>query len=311
MSDSASPEAEVEIEAIRRVATAALRNFVGDALVERSEIKATISSGDDGTRHIVIHVRTSDRPKFLAQYVPFAEDSLNGFALPYLRGWLAAEFGWRNNTRVHLDVCEDERPARQRALYQVISRDQDAARWGEVVSPQFGDALRDADLSLALVAGEIVAGPSLGMIQVVTRVLTGDRDWHVFDGYSGSAGAAQVALRKGATTVKSVDIRAWESVTDLLGEDERWSFVRDDALAILAQSAGESWNLIVLDPFYGDTLAVARQLRELSPTVPVVFNGGPAYLPGWQGQIASAIREACNQYDEVDLNDERIYILNP
>jgi 16S rRNA G966 N2-methylase RsmD len=311
MSDSASPEATVEIETIRRVATAALRNFVGDALVERSDIKVTISNGDDGTRHIVIQVRTSDRPKFLAQYVPFTEDSLSGFALPYLRGWLAAEFDWQNDTRVHLDVCEDERVEMRRALYQVISRDQDAARWREVISPQLDDALRDAGLSLALVAGEIVGGPSLGMIEVVTGVLTGEREWHVFDGYSGSAGAAQVALRKGATTVRSVDIRAWTSVTDLLGEDERWSFVRDDALAVLAQSAGESWNLIVLDPFYGDTLAVARQLRELSPTVPVVFNGGPAYLRGWQDQIASALREACSHYDEADINDERIYILNP
>jgi 16S rRNA G966 N2-methylase RsmD len=149
------------------------------------------------------------------------------------------------------------------------------------------------------------------MIEVVTGVMTGQRKWHVFDGYSGSAGAAQVALRKGATTVRSVDIRAWDSVSDLLGKDERWSFVRDDALAILAQAAGESWNLIVLDPFYGDTLAVAQQLRELSPTVPVIFNGGPAYLRGWQRQIASTLREVCNQYDQADINDERIYILNP
>ena len=149
------------------------------------------------------------------------------------------------------------------------------------------------------------------MIEVVTALMTGDRQWRVFDGYSGSAGAAQVALRKGATTVRSVDIREWETVSDLLGEDERWSFARGDALALLARSDRESWNLIVLDPFYGDTLSVAQQLRELSPTVPVVFNGGPAYLRGWQGQIATTLREVCSQYDQADINDERIYILNP
>src|SRR5665811_81764 len=240
----------------RDVVSAALQKLVGTELIARCELDVDVLT-TAGHTNVVTRIRTPDRPKLLGQYFPFADDSFNGFTLPYARGWLAAELERTahpaTSIRLHLDVTEDPALGISSPLYEVVGRD-DLERWEATVSPDLDEALDRYGVSLVLLAGDLVAGPSLAMLAVFAEALSSIAPDHVFDGYSGSAAVAQLALASGVPRITSVDTQCWDVVVGLLGQGTRWSFRQNDAISELASLQPTAADLLVLDPFYGQAL---------------------------------------------------------
>ncbi len=89
------------------VGRVALTQLVGPEIVRESTIDARILPSENEGLDVVLEISTPDRPRLLAQYVPFEEDSYNGFALPFVRGWFASELFRMKEAptiRLHLDV---------------------------------------------------------------------------------------------------------------------------------------------------------------------------------------------------------------
>jgi 16S rRNA G966 N2-methylase RsmD len=287
----------------------ALQKLIGPELIARCELDVDVLTAAAHT-DVVIRIRTPDRPKLLGQYFPFSDDSFNGFTLPYARGWLAAELERTGSPaaaiRLHLDVTEDPDLGISSPLYQVVGRD-DLERWRGTVSTDLDEALGRYGVSLVLLAGDLIAGPSLAMLAIVAEALSARTPDHVFDGYAGSAAVAQLALASGVRRVTSVDTHCWGAVMKLLGQETHWSFSQNDAISELASLRPTAADLVVLDPFYGQALSTAVRLTALDLDAPILLNGGPSFLQGWQQRIETTLAASFRHLQQTDLHGERIY----
>jgi 16S rRNA G966 N2-methylase RsmD len=296
---------------VLRAVTDALTHLIGPELIARSEFTVTRLKMDASGGEFVIHALTPDSARLLAQFVPFNQNSFAGFALPFVRGWLASQYRECGRIHVHLDVASETTLGVPQPLYRVVAITDDAVAAHLRQDKQLVDALYRHGTELLLLAGETVAGPSVAMMATAAALVRIAKFGSVLDGYSGSGGVAAASLHAGATKVVSVDTAEFPPVAPWFARyGKRWSGVTDDAISVIEGAATVTYDLVTLDPFYGDLIAAIDRLRAshaMSSARFFLVNGGFSALRHWQVRVSRALASALRVIGTHDLHGERVY----
>lgn len=315
---NADPRADpAALEWAQDTVRAALEFLVGEPLVSATQISVSLITPveTDDVQDVVATLATPDRARLLGQFVPFSHLTFNGFALPFVRGWFASEMAradgpFSGSVRLHLDVAQmpTHRPS---SLYRVVRRSS-AEEMGDISAPDsYWKALREYELPFVLLAGTQIAGPSRALLQTVETILARGTPDELLDCCSGSCGISWLGLRAGVRSVRAIDAFDWSIVHQALGESfPTWRFIRnevDEYLPALPSPQGS--RLLVLDPYYGNTLMTARCLARSRPQADaIVVNGGPWFLQAWQERIYEALALLDYAWSTTDVYGERVYV---
>jgi hypothetical protein len=248
-----------------------------------------------GTSRTVVILRiTSTSPRAArGQYLPLTDMYDRGYVDEYLFGMIHGHWLATHQRDLFHEVAfvvdagdvEDSLP-----LYDYISVA--AARTDGLIpsgSP-LADAIETYNLRWVLRAGDVVSGPSPGMVATVGREVARSYMPRVLDLFAGTCCLSRVALEHGAASVTCLDT----NLNTQVANDNLGAFASRASLLDVSLAAGlpdEKFDLVTIDPFYDHTLqAINEALDSLGDRFTLaVINLGLDLPSAWQKKIMRKI----------------------
>ncbi|MDQ3742499.1 MAG: class I SAM-dependent methyltransferase [Actinomycetota bacterium] len=304
------------------VVGAALRNLVRDPAirwsVDRVQAERHVAA-ETGCEYTLLHVTvsTNSARHLLGLFAPLPSAAYAGFHTSYLYGYVHAHFQaslgldvWRAYT-LAFDVAEtgDGQPP---PLYRCVPTSEALRRGLIAEHSPLERSLREYQIERVFLAGDLVSGPSAGMMRTVAELTRRERPVRVLDAFAGTCALGRVAAQSGAERVVCVDRELDEAAArDTLGP---WApvceLVSQDLGDFLAERDDATYDLVILDPFYETALeSVSCALERLGGRWrTLAVNLGPPYYAAWVAQLAAVLREHAVSVETRVVEEETVAV---
>jgi hypothetical protein len=294
---------------IRRTLTDSVQNITVSTSKDTDPITGT-------KKHVIcIGIEADNIELTMGQFMPFTPGSSTGFTLPMLRGWLLA----RAPAEMRLDVtqvvidCMSLRSAQEQVnstIYRYVDCRTLAKTLPSIKNGPLWNAVTKLNIRYFLMAGNLIAGPSLGMLNAVADATRQFSPRYVLDLFSGTGGLALAAIDAGANYVRSIDVfppPEIETPRVLAAKAGfRWEYDVMSSSEALHQSTEA--DLVIADPFYSHTWSFVDSLlhRGNIPSF-MILNGGRSCQHGALSRLEAALRGRGYNVGWTDSYGERVF----
>lgn len=263
---------------------------------------------------IVVRLVTNDRSLLTGQFSPFEKGGLRGFHENFLLGYLYGHaLALRGNDQweeyfIEFDV--EQTDVGVDYLHRWLTVDE-ALRCGiighESIFVYFAQKYL---LKYVMMSGNVVSGPSVGMMEATARFLEKEPVSVFVDMFCGTGGLSKVALINGVQKIIAVDKHAEERIffSNIGERRDRFSFHKEDCYEF---QLPDHVDLIVLEPFYESAFEAACRIlpKVIGKTKAVLFNTGSSNSKWWLEKIRLTIQAQGWQITEESLFGETIFLL--
>lgn len=268
---------------------------------------------EGGSRTVVLlHISTSCPRTARGQYLPLTEVYDRGYVDEYLFGvihghWLATH---QRDLFHEVMFVVDASDGRDRTpLYDYVPVATAKADGLLIADSPLLAAIERYGIQWVLRSGDIVSGPSPGMIATVGREVAGFHMPRVLDLFAGACCLGRVAFEHGASAVTCLDSNLDLSVaTDNLGRFASRADLRDVPLA--AGLIDDQFDVVAIDPFYDHTMqAIDDAIDYLEGRfVCAVINLGLDLPSTWQARIMRKVASRLVIVNVTTMFGERIAV---
>lgn len=245
---------------------------------------------------IKVEIETNNRALLLGQFWNIPEDSKRGlFSFYYsglIDGLLYGKYGEAaiSDYALGLDIHQLKsdkplKPWRFQTLTKAISEG--------IMAPDslLAEKMREHNLTYVLLLGSALSGPSLDMMYFVEDVMSSEQVHKVLDLFSGTGTSTKICFDSGAEYSVAVDINP-EVIERNVGplQGKQLQVLRADAFDFVP---AETFDLIIVDPFYDDTLTVTKKIipRLLDKTRLILLDVGCTYESSWISAVSDSFQQ--------------------
>ena len=243
---------------------------------------------------IQIKILTNNRPLLLGQFQTFPVNGLRGFHSNYFLGSSVGYLRGKYNMNFFkkYDICLDvhQTENHKENLYRYITVSEAKDRNMLTHDSHLGKAMEKYGLQFILLAGDYISGPSIDMMRVLEKVQKEKKISNILDLFSGTGSLSKVALQNGANHTVCVENNPEVLEPSLKQYKKKYEILNQDVFNFCPN---KFYSLVILDPFYYQSLKVAKallpKLTEYGKTF--ILNIVEAEKEYWSKKVSNELKK--------------------